>query len=83
MGSTTEILDVAPVDYIYGMSTDFLGILPDEFVTKEVKEQALKMQFHWITETGAPGSARLTSGITLVPTVSSHFPLMCRNLWYP
>ena len=60
-----EILDVAPIDLLHGISTKFINALP---LPEELKAKALDINFHWVTETGA--AAKLTSNITLEATVT-------------
>lgn len=61
----TEILDVAPIDFLHALSKKFIQALP---LSDEVKAKALDMEFHWVTEKGEPAS--LTAGISLNATVS-------------
>ncbi|KAH7371746.1 class I glutamine amidotransferase-like protein [Pyrenochaeta sp. MPI-SDFR-AT-0127] len=61
----TEILDVAPIDLLHGLSKKFVDALP---LSPELKSKALDINFHWITETGAP--AKLTANMTLSATDS-------------
>jgi hypothetical protein len=60
----TEILDVVPIDLLGCIDKRFVEILqlPDE-----LKAKALDTNFHWITETGAPG--KMTANMTLPATV--------------
>jgi hypothetical protein len=60
----TEILDVAPIDLLHGISKSFIESLP---LPDELKAKAPHINFHWITETGTP--ATLTSNITITATV--------------
>jgi hypothetical protein len=60
----TEILDVAPIDFLHSLSPKFINILP---ISDELKAKALDMEFHWITEKG--DAAKLTAGISLNATV--------------
>ena len=60
----TEILDVAPIDLIHGISTKFINNLP---FSDELKAKAPDVNFHWITETGEPG--KLSSNIKIPATV--------------
>jgi hypothetical protein len=62
----TEILDVAPIDLLHGISTKFVNAYP---LPEELKAKALDINFHWVTETGA--AAKLTSNITMEATASS------------
>ncbi|KAK5991947.1 hypothetical protein PT974_05341 [Cladobotryum mycophilum] len=70
MNGETEILDVAPVDMIHCFGKQFIETLPDEWVPKGVKAQAIDFRFHWVAQRGDAVASRLTSGITLVPTDS-------------
>lgn len=63
----TEILDVAPVDLLYGMSKHLVHDFADGFMPPNLKEQALDMDFHWVNQTGK--TARLTGGLRVQPTV--------------
>lgn len=60
----TEILDVAPIDYLYGLSKHFVAALP---ISDELRAKAIDINFHWITENGVPG--KLTSNMTIPVTV--------------
>lgn len=60
----TEVLDVAPVDLLHGISTRFIHNLP---LSDELKAKAPVVNFHWITETGRP--ALLTSNMKVEATV--------------
>jgi transcriptional regulator GlxA family with amidase domain len=66
----TEILDVAPVDLIHGMSKHFTEPMPEEIVPAHLKDQALDLAFHWVSEAGPDTPSRLTGGIRLLPTDS-------------
>ncbi|KAK4222637.1 class I glutamine amidotransferase-like protein [Podospora fimiseda] len=69
MAGETEILDVAPIDMIHGLTKQFIDPIPDALVDPELKSQALeKVHFHWISEAGSSVPSRLTGGISLVPT---------------
>ncbi|PVH92780.1 hypothetical protein DM02DRAFT_575272, partial [Periconia macrospinosa] len=61
----TEILDVAPIDFLHGMSLKFINVLP---ISDELKAKALDIEFHWVTEKGE--KAKLTAGISLNATDS-------------
>lgn len=61
----TEILDVAPIDFLHGITPKFVTAMP---IPDELKAKAIDIEFHWITETGNP--AKLTSGISMNATVS-------------
>ncbi|KAG5978954.1 hypothetical protein E4U55_005723 [Claviceps digitariae] len=65
-----ELLDVAPVDIIAGMSKTFTKDLPDALMPAMMKEQALDMDFFWVSETGPAGRNELTSGLSITPTHS-------------
>jgi hypothetical protein len=60
----TEILDVAPIDLLHGLSKRFVDALP---LSDELRAKALDIDFHWVTEKGTP--AKLTANITLQATV--------------
>jgi hypothetical protein len=60
----TEILDVAPIDFLHGMSNKFISVLP---LSDELKAQSFDVNTHWITEKGTP--AKLTADMTLQATV--------------
>jgi hypothetical protein len=62
----TEILDVAPIDLLHGISKKFVNAIP---LPEELKAKALDINFHWVTETGA--AAKLTSNITMEATACS------------
>jgi hypothetical protein len=67
MASKTEILDLAPIDLLNGMSRDFVAALPTEMAPDEIKAKALDFEFHWVNETGK--TANLTGGLNIEPTV--------------
>lgn len=69
LGGETEVLDVAPLDLLYGISTKFIHMLP---VSDDVKAKAPEMNIHWVTETGE--AATLTSNITIQATVRTKNP---------
>jgi hypothetical protein len=62
----TEILDVAPIDLLHGISKKFVNAIP---LSEELKAKALDINFHWVTESGT--AAKLTSNITMEATVYS------------
>jgi hypothetical protein len=62
----TEILDVAPIDLLHGISKKFVNAIP---LSEELKAKALDINFHWVTENGT--AAKLTSNITMEATVYS------------
>ncbi|KAF4454202.1 hypothetical protein F53441_3202 [Fusarium austroafricanum] len=66
----TEILDVAPIDFMNGISKQcwksmFEGFVPDKFAA-----QTIDMEFHWVSKAGPATPCKLTSGIKLVATDS-------------
>jgi hypothetical protein len=63
----TEILDVAPLDFLHGLTPRFINALP---IPDELKAKALNIDFHWVTEKGTP--AAMTSNITIQATVQNH-----------
>lgn len=65
----TEVLDVAPIDFLTGISKQFADECPDELVPAELKVGAVDFEFHWVSETGPVENRRLTTGISLTPTV--------------
>ncbi len=65
--SETEILDVAPIDLLYGMSKHFVKPFEDDILTPELKAQALDFEFHWVNQFGKASS--LTGGLPIQPTV--------------
>lgn len=65
--SETELLDVAPIDFFASMSKEFIEWLPPQFVSDDMKTQAIDVAFHWVNEKG--GVARLTSGLQILATV--------------
>ncbi|KAK5460803.1 hypothetical protein LTS15_002866 [Exophiala xenobiotica] len=66
MGAETEILDVAPIDLLYGMSKDFVEPFKDDILIPELKAQALEFEFHWVNQFGK--ASRLTGGLQIQPT---------------
>lgn len=67
----TEVLDVAPIDFLHGMTKRFVSAL---LVPDELKAKGLDMEFHWVTEKGTP--AQLTSNMTLNATVSLYVHIL-------
>lgn len=68
---TTELLDVAPVDYFHALDKKFLRSFPDSLFSPDEKAAGLDFEFHWVAEKNkAP--CKLTSGGQLVPTVRNH-----------
>jgi hypothetical protein len=72
LNSKTEILDVAPIDFLNGFNKEFLASFPSQLVSEELKDQALDIKFHWVNETGS--TATLTGGLNIIPTVLNHPP---------
>ncbi len=66
--SVTEILDVAPIDLLNGLTSEFVKDWPHELMSASLQAQSVDIKFHWVTETGK--SARLTSGMSITATVS-------------
>ncbi|KAK7950889.1 class I glutamine amidotransferase-like protein [Apiospora aurea] len=69
MNGTTEVLDVAPIDLLNGMSKSLMDNVSPEFLPDGVKSKAIDIEFHWVSETGQ-GTSRLTSDMSIVPTDS-------------
>ena len=68
--SVTELMDVAPIDMLHGLTKTFLDPVPDALVPPDLKSQALeKVHFHWVSEAGPSVPSRLTSGLSIIPTV--------------
>ncbi|KPM35811.1 hypothetical protein AK830_g10748 [Neonectria ditissima] len=70
MNSVTEVLDVAPVDALHSLDTEFVNTLPDEGVPPHFKAQSLAIEIHWISQDGPEKHSRLTSGMSILPTHS-------------
>ena len=70
--SETELLDVGAIDLLNGMTTKFVKSVPDNYLSADLKAQALEIDFHWVNETGK--TAKLTSGLSVQPTVSNVLP---------
>ncbi|KAK8088493.1 hypothetical protein PG997_003454 [Apiospora hydei] len=67
MNGMTEVLDVAPIDLLNGMTKSLMDNVSPEFLPDGVKYKAIDIEFHWVSETGQ-GTSRLTSGMSIVPT---------------
>ena len=67
LDSVTEILDIAPVDFLAGLSKQTVAELPKGVLPEEQREQALEIEFHWVNEKG--GLAKLTGGLSVQATV--------------
>lgn len=75
LGGITEILDIAPIDILHGLSHHFTGELPDEIVPPQLKAQCIDIEFHWVSE--KPGTAKLTcaAGVEVTDTFETCPPL--------
>ncbi|KAF4500674.1 hypothetical protein FAGAP_3105 [Fusarium agapanthi] len=65
ISSETEILDVAPIDFLYGLSekawkSTFEGVAPTK-----LESETMDIDFHWVSEKGTDSHCILTSGIKL------------------
>jgi hypothetical protein len=69
---------VAPVNLLHGSSKSSVAALADKFVPKDIKDQAIDMEFVWVSETGPGGQNALTSGLSVIPTAMSVVTLR----WY-
>lgn len=69
LGGTTEILDIAPIDLLHGLTKESLDIFPPGSIPEEMRKQAIEIVFHYVSEKG--GMAKLTSGLTVECTVRS------------
>ncbi|KAK7924270.1 hypothetical protein PG985_006324 [Apiospora marii] len=69
MNGMTEILDVAPIDLLNGMTKSLIDNVSPDFLPAGVTDKALDIGFHWVSESGK-GTNRLTSGMSIVPTDS-------------
>lgn len=65
--STTEILDVAPIDIFSGLSKEIVQNFPEDLLPARLRDQALDVEFHWVTEHGK--EAKVTAGGTIKATV--------------
>ncbi|KAI3573591.1 class I glutamine amidotransferase-like protein [Fusarium oxysporum f. sp. albedinis] len=68
--STIEVLDVAPVDTLAGMTAHFVRQFPPHLVPEDLQAQALPFEFHWVSSTGNAELRSLTGGISVRPTDS-------------
>ncbi|KAH7040081.1 class I glutamine amidotransferase-like protein [Microdochium trichocladiopsis] len=64
--SITEILDVAPLDLFSGLSKRFVMDIPEAFLPQCHKDEALDIEFHWVSASG--GAMELTAGVKLQTT---------------
>lgn len=65
----TEVLDIAPIEAIYSVSKEAMSHFAGDLIPPHIKEQAIDLKVHWVSETGKD-PIRLTSGIRILPTVS-------------
>ncbi|KAI1075218.1 class I glutamine amidotransferase-like protein [Whalleya microplaca] len=70
LNAETEIMDVAPIDFLYGLSHSVVDGMPDEVCPPNFKAQAIDLQIHWVSEKGKATNSQLTSRISLTPTDS-------------
>lgn len=64
----TEALDIVPVDLLHGVSEYFIEEMP-ALIPDEYRKQGLPIQFHWVSEHGSDQPRKLSSGLTVIPTV--------------
>ncbi|KAL7893465.1 hypothetical protein HDV63DRAFT_408346 [Trichoderma sp. SZMC 28014] len=64
--STTELIDIAPVDLFNGLRPHFLSTVPPNAMTDGMKASAVPRDISWITEGGKP--AQLTAGLKVEAT---------------
>lgn len=72
----TEVLDVAPIDAVSGISGELIKDFPPEFdgiLPPEQRAQHLDVEFHWVSEKGPAEPRRLTCNMSLIPTVGDRF----------
>lgn len=69
VSSETEILDVAPIDFLYGLSKKAWKSSFESVAPAKLESETMDMEFHWVHEKGAGSPCILTSGIKLVATV--------------
>jgi transcriptional regulator GlxA family with amidase domain len=55
---------------IHGLAKGFIDEMPDDYISAELKAQAIDAEFHWVSEAGPGTPSRLTGGISLNPTDS-------------
>lgn len=80
LGGTTEILDIAPIDLLHGLTKESLDIFPPGSIPEEMRKQAIEIVFHYVSEKG--GMAKLTSGLTVECTVRSSTHRRILMMWY-
>ncbi|KAH8657882.1 class I glutamine amidotransferase-like protein [Xylariales sp. PMI_506] len=66
----TEILDVAPIDLLHGLTKHFTDAMPDEMFPSGVKAMTRDFVFHWVSEKGPSTPSRLTAGMNIISTDS-------------
>ncbi|ATY61270.1 DJ-1 family [Cordyceps militaris] len=69
MNSTTEALDVVPVDLLHGVSQKFIEDMPT-LIPAPLQTQGLPIEFHWVSEHGRQDVRHLSSGLNVTPTDS-------------
>lgn len=68
----TELLDIAPIGMLHGLSKEFVESFPDELLAPSLKAQAVDFKFHWVSEFGEAAHSRLSGGMSILPMVSSY-----------
>lgn len=71
---------MAPIDILHGLSKDFIEPFPDDGLPSGLKEQALDLEFFWVSEKGPQANSKLTAGLRAAPTVSFYSPCTLRRL---
>lgn len=66
-------MDIAPVDLFGSMDKSFVNAMPDEMMPSNLKDQAIDIQIHWVSEAGSVKQSHLTCGLHLTPTVCINF----------
>jgi putative intracellular protease/amidase len=67
-------LDVAPIDFLNGITRRFWDNGLKGFVPDEYESQVVDIEFHWVSKNGSASPSKLTSGIKLVATVCMSLP---------
>ncbi|KAH7234204.1 hypothetical protein MRS44_002004 [Fusarium solani] len=67
MNGVTELLGIAPVGMLHGLSKDFVESFPDELLAPSLKAQAVDFKFHWVSEAGEAAHSRLSGGMSILP----------------
>lgn len=65
----TELLGIAPVGMLHGLSKDFVESFLDELLAPSLKAQAVDFKFHWVSEAGEAAHSRLSGGMSILPMV--------------